>query len=506
MSTAAEHRRAWLAALALPWIAAGWLLRAMWGYDTDRYFGFAVLPLAAYLFFLWWETRPAAQPRRAAGWTALAVAGALTLGGGGLFLSVSPLWTFAGWVSLAGAAAMTLGLLGRAGGWPWVRGGLVPAAFAFMALPWPVTVGGPTVTWLRGINASLAADLVSVFGRPAVAHGAMIETGGGWVGVEDGCSGFVALQTALMLAVFFGELRRLRARDRVILALGAALIALGVNLARVTWLVWRAAHDGSGGVLAGHDAAGWAELGVAMVAVIIWASVYGRPAMAEEQAGGGGTPDFSPKGMLLPTATLVVALLGIAGWYALPAKMSAAHDVRWQLVRPDAGWRVLPLAPAVLEQLHAEQIDYTMWHDETADRDWIALHLRWGFDPALRYGPGLHGPEICLPNAGAELQAKLGVQTVELGGVAVDFQWLRFTAGGRVFHTFSCIWDPSLARTVDVESLAALDLAQERLARVRERRRQSGLERITLAVNQCRDDAEAQRLLRSMAQRLLRRE
>jgi len=54
--------------------------------------------------------------------------------------------------------------------------------------------------------------------------------------------------------------------------------------------------------------------------------------------------------------------------------------------------------------------------------------------------------------------------------------------------------------------LAALDLAQERLARVRERRRQSGLERITLAVNQCRDDAEAQRLLRSMAQRLLRRE
>lgn len=495
----------WLAVLALPWVVCGWLLRDMWAYETDRYFGFSVLPLAAYLFYLRWETQQTARPGRRAGWTAVAVVGALAVGVGALFLSTSPLWTLAGWVALAGAAVFSLGLLGGAGGRVWVREALWPAVFAFMALPWPTVVAGPVVAWLRGFNASLAADLVSALGRPAVAHGAMIETGGGWVGVEDGCSGFVALQTALMLAVFFGELRRLRGRDRAALALGAAAIALGVNFLRVTWLVWHAAGDASGGALAGHDAAGWAELGVATVAVMLWASWFGRPAPAGGQAGV-GAPDFSLKSVAAPAGTLVAVLLGIAAWYALPARPSMAQDVRWKLVRPDAGWRELRLAPAVLAQLHAEHTDYTSWHDNAADRDWIALHVRWGFDPALRYGPGLHGPEICLPNAGAQLEADLGVQTVALDGEAVDFHWLRFTAGGRVFHTFSCIWDPSLARTVNVESLAALDLAQERLARVRERRRQYGLERITLAVNQCRDDAEAQRLLRAMAQRLLRRE
>lgn len=496
----------WLAALALPWAVGGWLLRDMWAYDTDRYFGFSVLPLAAYLFFLWWEMRPPAQPGPRRLWNGLAVAGALVVGVGGLFLSVSPLWTLAGWVMLGGAAAITLGQLGAAGGPSWVRGALGPVAFAFMALPWPATIAVPTVTWLRGLNATAAADLVSVFGRPAVAHGAMIETSGGWVGVEDGCSGFVALQTALMLAVFFGELRRLRMRDRAVLALGAAGIALGVNLARVTWLVWREAGDAPGGVLAGHDAAGWTELGVAIVAVIGWASFYGRPVLPTKKEPADGARDFPLALAWVPAGVLLVVLLGIAGWYARPVAAGTAHDVRWQLVRPDASWRALPLAPEVLAQLHAEQVDYTAWRDAAADRDWIALHVRWGFDPALRYGPGLHGPEICLPNAGAQLEANLGVVTVEVGGAKVDFQWLRFSAGGRIFHTFSCIWDPSLARAVNVESLAALDLAQERLARVRERRRQFGLERLTFAVNQCRDDAEAKRLLGAMAQRLLRRE
>lgn len=492
--------------LILPWTVCGWMLPTMWAYEKERYYGFLVLPLAAYLFFLWWETRPAAQPDgHRACWSGLAVAGALVMGVGVLFLSVSPLWTLAAWVALAGAAAFSLGLLGCAGGRPWVRGATGPVLFAFMALPWPALVAVPTVAWLRGVNASLAADLVSALGRPAVTHGAMIETGGGWVGVEDGCSGFVALQTGLMLAVFFGELRRLRARDRMTLALGAAGIALGVNFVRVTWLVWRAAGDVPGGVLAGHDAAGWAELGVAIAAVIGWASFFGQPAGATKTHGDAAAPDFSAKPMLLPVGTLVAALLGIAVWYASPSP-SSAHDVRWKLVRPDAAWHPLPLAPAVLEQLQAAHTDYISWHDPEADRDWIALHVRWGFDPALRYGPGMHGPEICLPNAGAQLEADLGVQRIALGDVAVDFHWLRFRAGGRGFHTFSCIWDPSLARTVNVESLAAIDLAQERLARVRERRRQFGLERITLAVNQCRDDTEAKRLLGAMAQRLLRRE
>jgi exosortase len=501
-----------LAAATAPWLAAAWYLVGMWGHEPERYYGFAVLPLAAYLLFLRWETVPAARPPGGAagraGWLAAAVAGALAAGAAGWLLTASPLWTAAGWLALAGAAATTAGLLGRAGGWPWVRHALWPLGFAFTALPWPTMIAGPVTAWLRGANASLAADIVSALGHPAVARGTLIETAGGWAGVEDACSGVTALQTALMLAVFFGELRGLNRAGRLAVLGGAVVLALGINLLRAAWLVWLTAEGGPKALAAVHDAAGFTELGAAIVAVSAWSLWVGRaeaPAAPGAPATMGLGAEFSRGAAVAVLAILGLAVTGGGVWFRAGAAAAGEPEVEWDLAAPTAAWREVALAAGVREMLRCDTALQLAMRDGDSGREWVVLHLRWRGDPVLRYGVALHRPEYCLPNAGAGLDARLPSATTTVAGETLEWQRARFVTGGQTFHTFTCIWDPVLRRTVEADSLAALALVPQRLAQVRVGRTDYKMERITIAVNECRDDAEALAVMAAMAPRLLRK-
>jgi len=498
-----------LAAATAPWLAAAWYLQGMWAHEPERYYGFAVLPLAAYLLFLRWETVPAARPPGGAagraGWLAAAVAGALAAGAAGWLLTASPLWTAAGWLALAGAATATAGVLGRAGGWPWVRRAAFPLAFAFTALPWPEALAGPVTAWLRGANATVAADLVSALGRPAVARGTMIETAGGWAGVEDACSGMVALQTALMLALFFGELRRLGAAGRIAAVAGAAGLALGINLVRATWLVWLTAKGGPEALAAVHDAAGFTELGAAIVAVCAWSLWVGRADETADIAAGAGRRAEPARGAALAVLGVLAVGLGAGeAWFRAGLAAAGGADAEWEATAPSAVWREVALAPGLREVLGCDTSRQLTMREEESGREWVVLHLRWRGDPAMRYGPNLHRPEICLPNAGATVEARPPPATTTVAGRAITWERVRFAAGGQTFHTFTCLWDPVLRRTVETDSVEAVELARERLAHVRAGRREFKLERITIAVNRCRDDAEALALVAAMGPRVLR--
>jgi exosortase/archaeosortase family protein len=494
-----ENGYAW-AALAAPWLLGAWWLHPLWAHRLEMAFGFAVFPLAGHLLHLRLaELAPVPDgPRRgpvaAGGSIGAGVAG---LAAGGLLLTPSPGWTAPMWLAVGGAAAITAGLLWRMGGGR-LRAGLWPLAFAFTALPWPSRIEGPTVAWLRETNAWWAAELVSALGRPAVARGTTIETAGAWAGVEEACSGIVALQTALMIAVFFGELRRLRFRARLVLVAGALGLGLLLNLARATWLVWLAAENRAGDL---HTVAGQLELGLALALVGAWSALYGRGAEPAPAVAGGG-----PRVPLGWVAGVVagVALAGgaVAGWYRLPER-DGGRD-RWWSIAAEAPWQPVTMPEYALEMLAADRVVQRTKRDPENGRTWVMLHVRWRFDPSARYGAILHGPELCLPMAGAQLEADLGTVEVKVGDVVLPLAWKRFRADGQPFHTFNFWWDPTESRVVDTGALAAIEMMGDRLARVLERRRQFGLERITVAFNRCREDAEAARLIAELLPQVLR--
>lgn len=518
--TARARRSAgvFLTLLALPWLV--WAVRASarWASDVEFYYGWAVLPLAGYLFWLRWTERPApcALPdlaRWAAG--ALALVGAAVLAAAWWILVPNPVWTALLWAGGLGAFATTAGLLLRAGGTDWVRWFWFPLVFTLSALPWPAFIQVPLLAALKTANATVVAEIVSALGHPAVAMGSVIEVGRGVVGVEDACSGLRALQAVTMAALFFGEIARFTLPRRLALLLGGATLALIANGARTMFLTWQMARSGATSVDAWHDRAGGLELVVALAGVMaLWLALDRRRAPA---ASGNTAPDRTsalraplarlPRQTALGIALVVVYVamgLGTTWWYRGSTTAGAvATATRWGLAAPPPGWQPYELEPVARDLLKCDRAEGLATAASEEGRAWIVLHLDWERDPALRYLASLHSPDVCLPNTGARLDAVLGLQNVEAGGARFTLQAMRFTARERTLHVFHGLWDATRGRALTPAENAAVDFDAERWRLVRERRRTLALSQLTVVVQGCRSDAEAFALLRDQMPHLI---
>src|SRR5436305_9636222 len=106
------------------------------------------------------------------------------------------------------------------------------------------------------VVAAVAAETLNLLGTPAHLEGNLIRVSTGLVGVNEACSGVRSLQTSIMIALLFGELKRLNVSSRLLLLGSAILIAVAANFARALFLVSLAAHRSSG-VQRWHDIAGY---------------------------------------------------------------------------------------------------------------------------------------------------------------------------------------------------------------------------------------------------------
>ena len=114
----------------------------------------------------------------------------------------------------------------------WLRHFAFPVAFIFVAVPWPTAVEAPIIQGLMRVVARVAAETAMLLGIPAQVEGNLIRVSNGLVGVNEACSGIRSLQTALMIGLLFGELKRLSILRRVALVVGAVAIALFANFFR----------------------------------------------------------------------------------------------------------------------------------------------------------------------------------------------------------------------------------------------------------------------------------
>src|SRR5438552_11664928 len=126
----------------------------------------------------------------------------------------------------------------NASGKSWLHHFAFPIAFFFVAVPWVTPIEVPIIQGLMRVVAAVAAETVTLFGIPAQLEGNLIRVTSGLVGVNEACSGVRSLQTALMIGLLFGELKRLSIWRRIMLVVGAIAIALAANLCRAVFLVW----------------------------------------------------------------------------------------------------------------------------------------------------------------------------------------------------------------------------------------------------------------------------
>ncbi|HUG09533.1 MAG TPA: exosortase/archaeosortase family protein, partial [Opitutaceae bacterium] len=265
------------AAIAL-WLVLFARLANEWSVNPQYGFGWAVPFFGAYLFWERWRTRPAPEASERASRTV--ITGVLLLAVSWfptrLILEAFPDWRPVLWAMALVAVALSLLILSATGGRAWVKYFLFPILFVLVAVPWPTPIENVALHSLMSVNAGIATDTLTLFGHPAVQRGNLIEIGGGFVGIDEACSGMRSMQAALMIALLMGELFRFSFGRRAAMVVAGLTIAFATNVARSLYLVSKAATEGVDAIAGVHDRAGLLTMGVCVVGLWILAWILRR--------------------------------------------------------------------------------------------------------------------------------------------------------------------------------------------------------------------------------------
>ena len=451
-------------------LSGEWLVNAQYNY------GWFVPFFAVYLFWLRWQDRPVPDVvrqksevrSRALLVSAVAIVSLFLLLPIRLFEIGTPEWRPLGWIHAASVVALTLLYLWCVGGKPWLRHFAFPVAFFFVAIPWVTPVEVPIIQGLMRMVAAVAAETVTLFGIPTQLEGNLIRVSGGLVGVNEACSGVRSLQTALMIGLLFGELKRLSILRRIVLVVGAFAIAITANLCRAIFLVWIAATRNISEVNQWHNIAGYAIVALVFVGTLILATLLSRKTPTYSQSIRNPQSAIRNPTFIIPASWLVFALcwivaveLGAHLWYRVH-ESKLLTTTGWKVQWPEAApnFRELKIDEEVRRQLRFDQGHAASW-------TWPAANSQTTLHPSnskaitcllylFRWNPGrnsallanLHRPDVCLPATGWIQVADSGVRNyLVAGSFALPFRHFEFHHGTQedltpqVAHAFYCLWE-----------------------------------------------------------------
>ena len=467
------------ARLVLPFLFFGALwfilcrqLTGEWSVNEQYNYGWFVPFFSLYLFWLCWQDRP--QPFRISNFefrilTVGAVVALLLLLPVRLFEIANPEWRLLAWVHATAVVTLTLLLIWRAGGRAWLRHFAFPVAFIFIAVPWPTPVETPIIQGLMRIVARVAAETAMLLGIPAQVEGNLIRVSNGLVGVNEACSGIRSLQTALMIGLLFGELKRLSILRRVELVAGAVAIALFANFFRAVFLVTVAATENISEVSRWHDIAGYTIIALVFVGTMGLAYLLGRSEIRHQRSEVPGRWSVVRSSYLAAALCwLLLVEIGTAAWYRVHERnlvSTAPWSVQWSeqslnfrklkmdseirgVLRFDDGeaaaWTLT--SPISSENVAKPRASGTQVNGSGENTISCLLYVfRWkpGRNSALL--ANLHRPDVCLPASGWSQVADDGVRNYpvsaafELPFRHFEFQRAFGDSPPQIAHAFYCL-------------------------------------------------------------------
>lgn len=429
-----------------------WRLQAVWVDVPDHGFGWFVPLAAAYLASERWADRPgsaALRVRRWIPWTVLGLS-VTALALLRLLLEPWPLWPAALWLFTAVSVALALGGITLGWGWKTARHFAFPLAFIAIALPWPSMTETYFVQPLRGFLAVIAAEALGLLGYPAIAHGTVLQVGGGMVGIDEACSGIRSLQAAAMAALFLGELQRFTSGRRVaLLAIGVGL-ALMSNLGRTLFLSWQTALHGPAAVAAWHDPAGYALLGVCLGGLVLVCWSWRRHAEEtpllpnSRDTLAPPTARTSPGRMVSLSLALIGSLLamevGTQLWFARGDRVGR-NVPRWTAtLQTRPGYQPEEFTASMQQMMGCDTHELGRWSgsDGSARAGYV---LSWHHGHTARVATQQHTPTVCLPLAGSRLVENRGHVTARVGSLEFPFDAYLFASERETMHVYYLAWD-----------------------------------------------------------------
>ncbi len=298
-------------------------------------------------------------------------------------------------VALAGAPGDTARVNGA---------GLCAGLLWWFAVPLPSGTLSRFTLYLQDIITAGSVHAVHLFGLPATRDGNIIRLANTLVGVEEACSGIRSLTACLFAGVVLGGLMLEGVLRRIVLILGAGVLAVAANYVRSISLCLMAAH---GIEIRGfwHDATAYAVLGATALALFAGCLVFAprHPADAPARVPRARRTFVGWVSGTHLVFAAVVAVLVIAVTIKTTSKGGTSRPV------PDLAALTVMETPEwnrrTDESIFAfsDALNTTHLRQESYFRGDVQLTFYVAYWPAEQSTLGsvaLHAPSICLPGSG----------------------------------------------------------------------------------------------------------
>jgi exosortase len=202
----------------------------------------------------------------------------------GVGMRLGGAYWFANWVEDISLLPLVAGLFGLFGGLPGLRWCWPAIAFLFFMVPLPHRLHVALAPALQHLATLASTYCLQTLGFCAVADGNAIQMGELRLSVVQACSGLSMLITFFALATGLALVVRRPLRDKVVILLSAAPIAVIANVARIT--ATGVLHKTVGGDWANavfHDLAGWLMMPLALALLALELKVLSH-LLVEDQA------------------------------------------------------------------------------------------------------------------------------------------------------------------------------------------------------------------------------
>lgn len=513
MRAAVSRGLAFPAFSLLCWWLAIRHLSSEWTLNEQYHYGWFVPILMIYLIRIRLESPPAVGASMGRiGWLGLMLPAVGLVEA--MLLPVqeaNPDWRLMGWVLSALAATVTLGVFHLAGGWRWTRHFLFPVLFFFTAVPWPRPIENAVMHDLMQRQAQIGAELLNWWGVMAEARGNVIALSNGVIGVDEACSGIRSLQTALMVALFVGEVFALGWARRTLFLLAGAVWALLLNTARTMILASVAGREGAAGVERWHDTVGHAALGLCLAGLValgwLWrARVAVRPGEMRART---SLSTVAPR-LGMAAGSALVGLLAIGGgwmgtqWWFDRHERSLGPAVAWTFESPSGQpqFDTIELSSRLRAELRYDAASACRWIDSEG-RSWVAQYFRWDPGRDSVRTVAVHDPRACLAATGKQLVQVLPAVAFSKGDVSLFFDAYWFKDAGHDVFVYNCVAEDS-RREAEETGIPLSQTMSARIEAVMAGRRNMGLRRLEIAVWNARSPGEADALLAELLRSQIR--
>jgi exosortase/archaeosortase family protein len=315
---------------------------------------------------------------------------------------------------------------------------------------------------MRG-TAGVTVEILCLMGVPSAQAGNLVHIETGVIDIDEACSGIRSLQAMVMIALFLGELFRLKPARRWLLVAFGLTLTLLANILRTVALSSIGFRHGMSAVDRYHDAAGAAVL-ILSLASTLGAAFILRPARnSVPMSRAPGMPPAFPVGLSIGVLLwFLIEEVSVETWYRL-------HEPKWQgwswaiqWPRDRAGFHFIEIPTRSRRLLMCDQSQAAAWN-EADGTAWSLYWIRWNPGNPEAEAAKVHRPDVCLNAEGAIMERDMGTHLSSVGPMRIPFHGYTFRLGEETLHVFFCIDEEGAPEIASDPRFEAVDMLQRAL-------------------------------------------